>query len=69
MRYLTLSEALELHRRVIGQSGGALGVLNLGTLESALAQPRMTFGGKDLYPSMIEKAAALVIRLSRTIHS
>ena len=43
MRYLTLSEALELHRRVIGQSGGALGVLNLGALESALAQPRMTF--------------------------
>ena len=59
MRYLTLSEALELHRRVIGQSGGALGVLNLGALESALAQPRMTFGGKDLYPSMVEKAAAL----------
>jgi death-on-curing protein len=43
VRYLTLSEALELHRRVIGQSGGALGVLNLGALESALAQPRMTF--------------------------
>ena len=59
MRYLTLSEALELHRRVIGQSGGTLGVLNLGTLESALAQPRMTFGGKDLYPSIIEKAAVL----------
>ena len=59
MHYLTLSEALELHRRVIGQSGGALGVLNLGALESALAQPRMTFGGKDLYPSVVEKAAAL----------
>jgi death-on-curing protein len=59
VRYLTLSEALELHRRVIGQSGGALGVLNLGALESALAQPRMTFGGKDLYPSIVDKAAAL----------
>lgn len=59
MRYLTLSEALELHRRVIGQSGGALGVLNLGGLESALAQPRMTFGGKDLYPAVVDKAAAL----------
>lgn len=59
MRYLTLSEALELHRRVIGQSGGALGLLNLGALESALAQPRVTFGGKDLYPSIVEKAAAL----------
>jgi death-on-curing protein len=59
VRYLTLSEALELHRRVIGQSGGALGVLNLGGLESALAQPRMTFGGKDLYPAVVDKAAAL----------
>jgi len=59
VRYLTLSEALELHRRVIGQSGGALGVLNLGALESALAQPRMTFGGRELYPSIVDKAAAL----------
>ena len=59
MRYLTLSEVLELHRRVIGQSGGALGVLNLGGLESALAQPRMTFGGEELYPSVLDKAAAL----------
>lgn len=59
MRYLTLSEALELHRRIIGQSGGALGVLNLGALESALAQPRMTFGGLELYPSIVDKAAAL----------
>ncbi|MGH7831479.1 MAG: type II toxin-antitoxin system death-on-curing family toxin [Candidatus Binatia bacterium] len=59
MRYLTLNEALELHRRVIGQSGGTLGVLNLDGLESALAQPRMTFGGKDLYPSLADKAAAL----------
>ena len=59
MRYLSLSEALELHRRIIGQSGGALGVLNLGSLESALAQPRMAFGGKELYPSIVDKASAL----------
>ena len=59
MRYLTLSEALDLHRRVIGQSGGALGVLNLGALESALAQPRMTFDGEELYPTIVDKAAAL----------
>jgi death-on-curing protein len=59
VRYLTLSEALELHRRVIGQSGGAMSVLNLGALESALAQPRMTFEGRDLYPSLVEKAAVL----------
>ena len=70
MRYLTLSEVLELHRQVIGQSGGALGVLNLSALESVLAQPRMTFGGKDLYPSIVwRKRQRLATRLSRTIHS
>ena len=59
MRYLTLIEVLELHRRIIEKSGGASGIRDLGLLESAIAQPRMTFGGKDLYPSLAEKAAAL----------
>jgi death on curing protein len=59
MRFLTLIEVLELHRRVIEQSGGAFGIRDVGLLESAIAQPRMTFGGKELYPSLLEKAAAL----------
>lgn len=59
MRYLALNEVLELHRRIIAQSGGASGVLNLSALESALAQPQMTFGGNDLYPTLVEKVAAL----------
>jgi death-on-curing protein len=59
VRYLTLNEILELHRRIIAQSGGALGILNLGALESALAQPQMSFDENDLYPTVIEKAAAL----------
>jgi len=59
MRYLTLTELLALHSRIVEQSGGAAGVSNRGGLESALAQPRMTFGGEDLYPTIVEKAAAL----------
>lgn len=59
MRYLTLSEVLELHRRTIEQSGGASGVRDIGLLESAIAQPRMTFGGDELYLSLPEKAAAI----------
>ncbi len=59
IRYLTLVEVLNLHRQIIQQSGGALGVRDLGALESALAQPRMTFGGEDLYPTLADKAAAL----------
>jgi death-on-curing protein len=59
IRYLTLIEVLELHRKILEQSGGASGIRDMGLLESAIAQPRMTFGGEDLYPSLLEKAAAL----------
>jgi death on curing protein len=59
MRYLTLIEVLEAHGCILQQSGGESGILNLGALESALAQPRMTFDGQDLYPTLVEKSAAL----------
>jgi len=59
MRYLTLIEVLELHRRISEQSGGASGIRDIGLLESAIAQPRMTFGGEELYPSLCVKSAAL----------
>ncbi len=59
MRYLTLIEVLELHRQIINQSAGAMGIRNLGLLESAIAQPRMTFGNQELYPTVIDKAVAL----------
>jgi death-on-curing protein len=58
-RYLTLDEVLNLHYFILEQSGGATGVRDSGILESALAQPMMTFGGAELYPSLVEKAAAL----------
>jgi death on curing protein len=59
VRYLSLGEVVELHRRVVAQAGGASGLRNLGALESAVAQPRATFGGADLYPTLAAKAAAL----------
>jgi death-on-curing protein len=59
IRYLTLEEVVELHRLALEQSGGLEGVRDLGGLESALVQPRMTFDGKELYPSLVEKAVAL----------
>lgn len=59
MRYLSLAEVTELHRLVIEATGGSHGLRDLGALESAIAQPRMTFGGEDLYRTPIDKAAAL----------
>ncbi len=46
-------------RRSSPQSGGILGLRDPGGLESAVAQPEMTFGGDDLYPTITDKAAAL----------
>ena len=57
--HITLMEVLKLHGQIIDHSGGAQGIRDLGLLESAIAQPLMTFGGEDLYPSLIDKAAAL----------
>ncbi len=48
MRHLNLAEVLEIHRLVLAQSGGAAGIRDWGALESALAQPLMTFGGQEL---------------------
>jgi death-on-curing protein len=59
MRYLTLDEVLNLHQYVLEQSGGSAGVRDMNAVESALAQPRMTFAGQELYPTLAEKAATL----------
>jgi death on curing protein len=59
MRFLNLIEILELHRRILEQTGGAVGVRSLEALQSSLALPQATFDRHDLYPSIVEKAAAL----------
>ncbi len=59
MRYLTVEEVLALHSRIIARSGGSLGLREPNALDSAVAQPQMTFGGVDLYTTVARKAAAL----------
>ena len=65
MRYLGLTQVVELHERIVGTTGGALGVRDLGALESALAQPKATFAGRDLHRTLAEKAAALLFSLAQ----
>ena len=57
MKRLTYEQVIELHRRVVAQSGGADGLRDRGALESSLAQADASFGGTDLYPGLIDKAA------------
>ena len=59
MRYPSFREILELHDEIIEVAGGAKGIRDLGTLESAINQPRLTFDRTELYPDILTKAAAL----------
>jgi death-on-curing protein len=59
MIWLSLDEVFEIHTVAISISGGSSGLRDRNGLESALGQPMQTFGGVDLYLSLIEKAAAL----------
>ena len=54
---------LSLYQRVMEIGGGEEGIRDLGALQSALAQPRMSYGGEELYPSLAEKAGALAYSL------
>ena len=48
-----------LHSRVIQTSGGIDGLRDRAGLEAAIAAPLQTFGGQDLFPSIVEKIARL----------
>ena len=64
MYYISLDEVLELYQsRIVETSDSPMGLLNRSGLESAVAQPRMTSGGQDCYPTVIEKAVALCFSL------
>ncbi|MBX3132430.1 MAG: type II toxin-antitoxin system death-on-curing family toxin [Parvibaculum sp.] len=64
-RFLSLAEVLDLYGRVLVSGGGSSALRDLGALEAALAQPRATFDGVELYPSLVEKAGALGFALIR----
>ena len=54
---LNKATVLAVHSAAIERFGGLDGVRDEGLLESALAQPFQTFGGKELYPTVAQKAA------------
>lgn len=63
--YLTPEQVLFLHSRLISETGGSHGVRDLGMLLSALGRPQASFDGKDLYPDIFSKSAALMDSLVR----
>lgn len=66
MRYLTLAEALVIAEAVTGIDHLILAKsAGVGLLDSALHAPQAGFGGHELYPEFVDKAAVLAIRIAR----
>jgi len=52
--------AQNLHEVLIQHFGGGSGIRDLGLLNAAIARPYATFEDTDLYPTPIDKAAAIL---------
>ena len=56
---ISRDEVLAIHDILLSRFGGRQGVRDEGLLDSAINRPFQTFDGKELYPSAIDKAAAV----------
>ena len=66
MRHLTLAEALVVAEAVTGLDLTTLSRSpRIDLLDSALHAPQASFGGQELYPEFIDKAAVLAVRIAR----
>ncbi|MDL2234100.1 type II toxin-antitoxin system death-on-curing family toxin [Ruminococcaceae bacterium OttesenSCG-928-L11] len=60
---LTIGQVLNMHRMMIRETGGTDGVRDMGMLDMALSGAFQTFDGKDLYPSIQDKATQLAFSI------
>ena len=61
--FLSVDDVLALHADQVALYGGEPAVRDLGLLESAVAQPRATFGGQLLHQDIFEMAAAYLFHI------
>jgi len=61
--YISLDDLLIIHTDQIERYGGSHGIRDIGLLESALYRPQSSFAGEDLYPTLFEKTAVIVLSL------
>jgi death-on-curing protein len=54
------NEAEFYHAQMIRRYGGTTGIRDTGLLDAALNRPFSTFGGVDLFPEPLDKAAAIM---------
>ena len=60
MEYLSAKDILQIHSVVIDEAGGVHGTRDMNTILSLEILPRQKAFGKELYPTIFEKAAVYV---------
>lgn len=55
---IALVDVIYQHEQILKHTGGASGIRDQDALASAIIRPFQSFGGVELYPSILEKAAA-----------
>jgi death on curing protein len=55
----TVKDVEHIHYVLIDEFGGSNGIRDINGLEAALARPYATFDQQELYPTAVEKAAAI----------
>ena len=63
MIFFDYEQVIKLHSTLISKTGGIDGVRDDNLIDSALKTPFQTFGGKDLYPEILDKASQLCYSL------
>ena len=58
--FVPLEDVLVTHELIIEASKGKVGIRDFSLLHSALFRPQASFGGEDLYPTLFDKASALI---------
>ena len=62
-RYLSIEELKEIHRKIIEETGGSLGILFPGNLEICVEVVKHKIFGLNPYKDIIEKAASLLYNI------
>ena len=63
--HLTVAIVYEIHAEALARFGGSAGGRELPLLESAVAAPQASYGGKSMYADVTEMAAAYLFYLCR----
>lgn len=57
---VSIDQVYEIHKSIVARAGTKASVCDFALLHSAVERPKATYMGRDLYPTVFLKAAALL---------